>query len=157
MEKFQPRCWKNEVIVMRRATYGRMRIGKCIEAEEDVLANGNDPRYLGCSVDVLDILDNRCSGEAQCDVSVNDQELGNTKPCYKSLRMHLEASYSCAGGELHSSVASGNDILSSEARPLVSLHFLLASLLKRIVDCTCVAELEYICVGYRLTVYKIIA
>ena len=92
---------------MRRATYGRMRIGKCIEAEEDVLANGNDPRYLGCSVDVLDILDSRCSGEAQCDVSVNDQELGNTKPCYKSLRMHLEASYSCAGGELHSSVASG--------------------------------------------------
>ena len=83
---------------MTSAIYGRMRIGKCIEAEDDVAAMGNDPRYLGCSVDVLAILDDKCSGKVQCDIAVFDDDLHSKNPCYKGLTLYLEASYSCLNG-----------------------------------------------------------
>lgn len=86
LEVFQPSCWKGEVIVMRSAFYGRMRIGQCVEA---------DLGYLGCSADVLKAADRKCSGRQSCSISIPDADFDATKPCYKELKMYLDASYSC--------------------------------------------------------------
>ena len=84
---------------MRSATYGRMRIGRCITAEEVVaqrsLAGGDDPRILGCSVDVSNLLDRMCSGKTSCDIRVGDIASENVKPCVPGLTVYLEVSYDC--------------------------------------------------------------
>src|SRR5688572_6772335 len=82
-ESFQPRCMKNEVILMKSATYGRMRIGRCITSkgiEERGPQVLQDPRYLGCSLNVLDILDRKCSGKTQCEIRVHDIAQENVTP-----------------------------------------------------------------------------
>jgi len=99
-EIFQPRCLKNEVILMKSATYGRMRIGRCITAEEvDEIGS----HYLGCSVDVLPQLDKKCSGKIECDIRIVEISVENVKPCSPHLRFHLEASYDCITGKPTSS------------------------------------------------------
>ena len=55
-------------------------------------------KFMGCSVDVLDILDAACSGRNQCEVPVTDKRLEQVNPCNKMLRTFLEASYSCIQG-----------------------------------------------------------
>jgi len=89
---------------MRTAIYGRMRIGKCIRAEE-VTAHktlvGDDPRYLGCSEVVLRILDQKCSGKVSCDVRVIEISDENVRPCFPGLNVHLEASYDCIRSEYY--------------------------------------------------------
>ena len=86
---------------MQSATHGRMQTGRCLQGENSKFmeANKDDPQYLGCSVDVLAILDRRCSGKNQCDIRLPDGELANAKPCYEGLQMFLEAQYSCINGE----------------------------------------------------------
>src|SRR6218665_1508884 len=98
---FQPRCLKNEVILMKSATYGRMSIGRCITAEE---ADELGSRYLGCSVDVLPQLDRKCSGKSECDIRVAEISVENVKPCPQSLRFYLEANYDCINGKPSSSI-----------------------------------------------------
>ena len=97
---FQAKCFKNEVIVMTSALYGRMRVGRCLQDEGELLSrNRNDPRFLGCSADVLKILDRRCSGKNQCDVKlISDLDLQREEPCHASLKCYLEASYDCVTG-----------------------------------------------------------
>ena len=52
-------------------------------------------------MDVLEKIDGKCTGEAECDISITDAELGIVDSCYEGLRMHLEASYKCIpGGKL---------------------------------------------------------
>ena len=89
---------------MSSATYGRMRIGRCITAEEVAaqrsLAGGDDPRILGCSADVLPFLDKICSGKSVCEVRVFDIANDNARPCLHGLFAYLEASYSCIAGKL---------------------------------------------------------
>lgn len=95
-EIFQPRCLSNEVILIINAKYGRMAIGECIKAEQ-IKAFG----HLGCSTDVVHLLDEKCSGKTQCDVFValiNDQL--KVKPCVEGLSVYLEASYECIRGNL---------------------------------------------------------
>ena len=97
-EPFQPRCLKNEVILMKSATYGRMRVGRCVTAEEvdaHRLLSGEDHRFLGCSADVLSLLDRKCSGTTECDVRLSDIAAENVKPCYPGLTVYLEVSYDC--------------------------------------------------------------
>ena|SRR6218665_533754 len=96
-EQFQPQCLKNEAILMRSATYGRMRIGRCILAEEVAAQRliGDDARILGCSADVLSILDRKCSGKSQCDIRTADVSYNNARPCFPGLVSYLEASYDC--------------------------------------------------------------
>lgn len=89
-EAFTAKCWQNEIVVMESAFYGRMRIGHCVEA---------DLGYLGCSEDVLHLLDGRCSGKQDCEIRIPDGELDETKPCYKELKVYLETSYTCVRGQ----------------------------------------------------------
>jgi len=103
LESFQPLCPRNEVILMKSATYGRMRIGRCITSEEvdgHRSAVGEDPRYFGCSADVLHILDRKCSGKAGCEARMSDISSENIKPCFLGLTVSLEVSYECISGKL---------------------------------------------------------
>lgn len=86
---------------MQGATYGRMRVGRCLTAEEvDAHRNavGDNPQYFRCSVEVLDILDQRCSGKAECEVRVPEILEKNVRPCFTGLMVYLEATYDCITG-----------------------------------------------------------
>jgi len=97
-ETFEPRCHDNDVIVMLSARYGRMKIGQCIKREPGFEPMLQDPRYLGCSADVMDIVSRVCSGRKECSLRVRDQDFDNIKPCYDNLKMYLEAAYACING-----------------------------------------------------------
>jgi len=96
LETFEPECWKNEVIVIEKAVYGRHRVGKCIKAEEAAISQ--DRRFFGCSTDVIGLLDAKCSGRKRCQVRIPDADLERTEPCLRHLKMFLEVSYTCLEG-----------------------------------------------------------
>jgi len=98
-EEFEPRCHGNDVIVMLSARYGRMKIGRCVKREPGFEPMLQDPRYLGCSADVLNIVSRYCSGQKECSLRVPGQNFVNIKPCYDNLKMHLEAAYMCVSGK----------------------------------------------------------
>jgi len=100
---FEASCLKNEVIVMTSAIYGRMKMGRCLEDEEASLyaAFGNDPKYLGCSENVIELFHTKCSGRNKCEVRLHtDSDLRKLKPCLTGLQVYLEASYDCITGLL---------------------------------------------------------
>src|SRR6218665_963980 len=96
LETFQPRCLKNEAILVTSAIYGRMRVGRCITSEE---IDRFGSRYLGCSANVLSILDRKCAGKSECDVRLSDISVENINPCVAGLTVYLEASYRCITSE----------------------------------------------------------
>src|SRR6218665_84918 len=88
-ESFHAECSESEVILMTRALYGRMRVGRCVEY---------DLGYIDCYSDVLQRLDRRCSGQRKCEVRIPDAEFESTRPCLKELKTYLEVSYTCVKG-----------------------------------------------------------
>lgn len=87
---------------MKNALYGRMRMGRCITVEE-IAAHmsivGEDQRLLGCSADVLDLLDQKCSGRTECSIRGSDISAAIIiKPCFPGLNQYLEAYYICITG-----------------------------------------------------------
>ena len=79
--------------------YGRMSdAGRCIVVSQEMTAMKKDPRFLGCSTDVLAYLDRKCSGRHECDVHIAEVELTET-PCYPGLTMYLEAAFICVSGK----------------------------------------------------------
>ena len=98
-ESFHPTCSKNEAIVMTSAIYGRMKEGRCLKLDPRK-ADNNDPHSFGCSADVLEFMDGKCSGETECIVRVSDHELlQQEKSCYEDLMKYLEASHECVPGK----------------------------------------------------------
>lgn len=83
-ETFEATCDEGNVIVMRRARYGRMRKGRCVK---------KDYGSLGCSTDVLRQVDDECSGRQKCSFLIS--RLHNSRPCPAELMSYLEASYEC--------------------------------------------------------------
>ena len=86
---------------MESATYGRMRVGRCItaaEVDEQKTLSGAVSRLIGCSSDVLPLLDRKCSGKTECDIRVIDMSLENATPCFPGLNVYLELSYDCING-----------------------------------------------------------
>jgi len=71
-----------------------MRVGTCVVA---------DLGYVGCSRDVLSVLDARCSGRRQCTMQVPDPDLAaiRPQPCLTELKLYLETSYRCQKGQLY--------------------------------------------------------
>ena len=76
---------------MSKAQFGQMRIGRCVT---------EDLGYIGCHGDVLDILDNRCSGKKSCSLSVAaaSRDMIPRSTCRQSLLQYLEADYQCVPG-----------------------------------------------------------
>ena len=98
-ETFEPRCSANQLIVMERAVFGRMSDqGRCLQQNPVIESLKNDPRYLGCSHDVLPVLRRRCSGRSECSVRIVDPELQRNSPCYREMEKYMDASYTCVVG-----------------------------------------------------------
>jgi len=97
LETFQPACWRNEIIIVEEAIYGRRRVGKCIGSKEANLVQ--NPQYFGCFANVLHIVGRKCSGQTQCTINVPDPDLEQTMPCLEGLKMFLEVRYSCVEGK----------------------------------------------------------
>ena len=91
METFQGRCQGNDVIVMERALYGRMRQGRCVRVSYGT---------LGCTSDVTRYFDTLCSGRKECSVKVPDDHLYALSECPRDVTSYLEASYRCVPSEL---------------------------------------------------------
>ncbi len=89
-EVFQPHCGTNQMIVMTSALYGRMEIGRCVK---------KNLGYIGCYKSVLELMDQRCSGQSSCKVRIPDPDLDNTKPCLEELKTYLQAQYMCVTGK----------------------------------------------------------
>ena len=100
-ETMRARCrWNSEVIVMTSARWGRMKTGRCLNIHPKLLASvSNDPMFLGCSEDVLLLLDSKCSSQPTCDVVVPNPDLDKITPCYEDQTRYLEASYTCVKGK----------------------------------------------------------
>jgi len=81
---------RNEVLVVTRAKYGRMREGRCMTSAYGV---------VGCSTDVVRLLDSLCSGRRQCDVSVASLVDERHQPCPLDFRSYLELSHKCVTGD----------------------------------------------------------
>jgi hypothetical protein len=83
---------------MTSARWGRMKAGRCINIHSNFQTMlGQDPMFLGCSEDVLSIVDGQCSGRSECSFRIHDH-LSAITPCYPDLVRYLEASYSCVRG-----------------------------------------------------------
>ena len=87
---FRAKCAWDELIVVAHARYGRMRINKC------VLENFG---YVGCYVDVLDVLHARCTGRSRCALDVVEPTFGHRRPCNVELNNYLEVDHQCLPGQ----------------------------------------------------------
>jgi len=100
-EAFEVNCLNNEVTVITSAVYGRMKMGRCLEDErgDHFQRNMGDPKFIGCSEDVLQLISNKCSGRTRCEVRLTfDNDFRKIKPCHAALKLYLEASYQCISG-----------------------------------------------------------
>ena len=89
-EVFRAECAEGEVIIVEKAKYGRMKLGRCVEMNLG---------FIGCYTDVLGAADRRCSGRRVCEIRIPDAEFEGTRPCLKELKTYLEARYRCVTGE----------------------------------------------------------
>lgn len=90
-ETFSPSCAPDEVVVINDATYGRMKVGKCIPEEF--------ASYTGCSVNALPFMDNYCSGRRSCSIHISQLVADHQGNCPLSpCRSYLEVSFSCVKG-----------------------------------------------------------
>lgn len=91
-ESFNASCNAGHVILMTEAKYGRLHLGRCVS---------RDYGHVGCSADVIEILDRTCSGQRRCQLAVPTlREV--VQPCPKDLTSYLEASYTCIAGKARS-------------------------------------------------------
>ena len=89
-EYLRVKCHRDEVVVVEHARYGRMSISRCVK---------QDFGFVGCSVNVLPVLDTHCSGRRACSVRVLDDNFDNVKPCHDDLKSYLEVTYRCIRGD----------------------------------------------------------
>ena len=88
-EVFHPSCRWGEVVVVTNATFGRMKLGRCVDANLG---------HLGCQSDVMGVVDRHCSGRQQCELRVSHPDMIQHSRCYKELTQYLQAQYKCLQG-----------------------------------------------------------
>ena len=77
--------------MMKSAEYGHISGGKCIVEE--------DPRYIGCSNDVILLFDKWCSGKRECNFDTPNDELEALNVnCPKFLLKYLKLEHDCIDG-----------------------------------------------------------
>lgn len=91
METFSPTCDNDQIIIIDHGMYGRMSIGRCVKNDYGV-------GTIGCSVDVKETLEKKCSARRHCEVAVPVAEFDTKLSCLKEMRPYLEAGYSCQTG-----------------------------------------------------------
>ena len=99
-ERFEARCERSdEVVLMKTAEYGRMRRSQCVTS---------DYGFIGCSSDVLGVMDSACSGRRHCSVGVPNAALERVAAdsCPGDLKLYLAASYRCISGNTAAAAAA---------------------------------------------------
>jgi len=98
-ETFRPRCLAGETVIISRAIYGRMSdTGRCLRDEVELVSLKDDPMYIGCFEDVLQLVSSRCFARPDCEIRIPDPEMENTSPCYRHMAKYLEVTYHCIKG-----------------------------------------------------------
>ena len=92
-ETFVAKCANDEVIIVNKAMFGRLKIGKCIS---ESLAF-----FMECSVNVLNFMESQCSGRGACSMPVALLITKGFKNCTSQLASYLEVDYSCIRGDLN--------------------------------------------------------
>ena len=87
-ETFQTSCGPGEMIVIREAMYGRMKIGRCVK---------EDFGYIGCGKNVTNQLHSLCSGRRECEFPVT--LLHGNHHCSNDLTAYLVADLDCVKGK----------------------------------------------------------
>ena len=87
-EEFKAECGPDEVILMREAQYGRMRLGRCVKKNYG---------SLGCAADVLPLLHTLCSGKRTCSFPITALHKPSSG-CPAELISYLQAEYDCIKG-----------------------------------------------------------
>ena len=87
-ETFIANCSASEVVLVTSASYGRARLGRCTTM---------DYGSLGCSADVTELLDARCSGHRYCSLDVSSLR-AVLQPCPNDLTSYLDVSFRCVPG-----------------------------------------------------------
>jgi len=89
-ETFNATCESaGDVILVTHALYGRMRLSRCTKI---------DYGHIGCSADVTELADARCSGRRACDIAIPDALFAKSQPCPEDLKPYLEVGYTCLSG-----------------------------------------------------------
>ncbi|ELT94963.1 hypothetical protein CAPTEDRAFT_195276, partial [Capitella teleta] len=87
---FHAQCGRGEIIVMKSANLGRMRLGKCISQGYG---------HIGCHHSVITKLDAKCTGKMECRMrKIVREDFEDTildSQCPSELVVYLEADYEC--------------------------------------------------------------
>ncbi len=77
--------------MMTSAEYARREVGRCVSKADD---------FMGCTNDVLPLLDKWCSGRRDCNFFVpNDDLVRKHGDCLEMLRLYVKATYICLKGK----------------------------------------------------------
>lgn len=95
-EDFSIECPRGDLILMQEAILGRMKVGKCLDANLG---------YLGCYKDVLIRMHSLCSGNPDCEIhrfvkNDFDNIEGSSSECPKGLDAYLQTQHICVRGTL---------------------------------------------------------
>ena len=88
-QQLDTQCGSDEIIVVERASYGRMRLNRCVHT---------DYGFIGCGTDVTDVLARKCSGRRRCRVVNIEALFAASRVCPTDLESYLQASFSCIKG-----------------------------------------------------------
>ncbi len=91
-ESLNASCGIQEVLVMSQASYGLMRVGRCVTGAVET----------GCGADVLHLADMWCSGRKECSVQVPNKDLvlATAGLCSDMYAQYLEVDYRCVSGRI---------------------------------------------------------
>ena len=90
-ETFNATCdAPGDVILVTHALYGRMQLSRCTKI---------DYGHIGCSSDVTELADARCSGRQACEIAIPDALFAKSQPCPEDLKPYLEVGYKCLSGK----------------------------------------------------------
>ena len=96
-ETFETHCKQNEVVFIEKAMYGRQRYGKCLSIEDEPNELIRQSKgFIGCFSDVKHIIETRCAGRQNCELSVVKIQVETN--CSKSLLKYLDVNYLCLKG-----------------------------------------------------------
>jgi len=110
-ESFNASCRPGSVVLMTSASYGRMRLGRCIVGDYNI----------GCSTNVVAYMHGQCTGRPACDVPVRN--LVDTHPCQRDFMSYLEATYTCIEGTLECTTATTPVIMQTSSWKVCTLKF----------------------------------
>jgi len=88
-QQLDTQCASDEIIVVDSASYGRMRLNRCVHT---------DYGFIGCGTDVTDVLAGKCSGRRRCRVVNIGTLFAASRVCPTDLKSYLEATFTCLKG-----------------------------------------------------------